>query len=241
MTKELLRSIYPRLCPGCRKVLPPDLTVCPDCARRFKHIEPPFCYKCGRHVEHDEDLLCSECAKKEHHYDRGYATFAYDNFMRQAMSDFKFNGMRENCLFFIKETVTAYKAAILEFAPQAIVPVPVHKTKRLFRGYNQAEVLAEELSKELGIPTVGDLLVRVRKTGASKKLDSRRRRINLQGAFACNTSKYSDTIIKTKFKKVLLVDDIYTTGSTMERCTLTLKSAGVLQVGILSISIGSVL
>lgn len=241
MTKNILRSVYPRMCPGCREVLPPDLTVCPKCERKFTKIYPPCCFKCGRHIQNEEELICSECAKKSHHYDRGFAVFRYDSFMRQAMSDFKFNGMRENCLFFIKQTVELQGGAILDYSPDVIVPVPVHRSKLAFRGYNQAEVLARELSLQLGIPTVTDLLVRTRRTDASKKLNSRQRRVNLDRAFICNTQKYTDNFVKSKFKKVLLMDDIYTTGSTMDRCTLALKDAGVSEVGILSISIGSVL
>lgn len=158
--------------------------------------------------------------------------------MKQSMSDFKFNGCRENSEFYVSETLRLYSDAITRFNPDALVPVPVHISRKRLRGYNQAEVIAAGISGKTGIPMLNDLLYRRKKTVAQKVLNSEKRLENLKEAFTCDEAPYSYEDINIRFGRVLLVDDIYTTGSTMEGCTLALKKAGVREVGILSIASG---
>ena len=101
-------------------------------------------------------------------------------------------------------------------APDAVVPVPVHKSKYRERGYNQAEILANGIGKRLGIPVMPDFLVRSKKTLPQKQLSDKERLKNLQEAFMVN--KKAGCCLSMP-AKVLLVDDIYTTGSTIEACT----------------------
>ena len=114
---------------------------------------------------------------------------------------------------------------------EAIIPVPLHPSKKRKRGFNQAEILARELSEQTGIPVYTDVLFRIRKTSPQKMLGPGERKANLKGAFA----------VSAKWKacrNVLLIDDIYTTGSTIERCAGMLKKAGTENVWFLTISIG---
>ena len=112
-----------------------------------------------------------------------------------------------------------------------IMPVPLHPSRKRMRGYNQAEILAAELSIRTGIPLRNNALFRIKKTVPQKELDDEGRRRNLMGAFGVST----DWI---PCRNVLLIDDIYTTGSTVERCAKMLKKAGVQNVYFLTISIG---
>lgn len=237
-TKEILRMVFPRRCPGCGDVIAADSLVCSRCDRAFVRVSPPFCMRCGRHVEDETQELCSECMTKEHSYSCGIAVFEYDGLMKKSMSNFKFNGWRENSEFYVNEAVLLASERIKAFKPDAIIPVPIHSSKRAARGFNQTEVIAESLGMALGIPVVKDFLLRTRKTGAMKKLDLESRKTNLGSAFSCNIQKYPIDDVKRNYKRVFLLDDIYTTGSTMQCCTSTLKESGVATVGIISIAIG---
>lgn len=237
MIGAFLRAVYPRRCPCCRGVIAADMLICPDCRDAFKTIDPPFCLKCGRHVREDAEY-CEECLEKDHGYSMGVSVFVYDSRMKRSMSDFKFNGWRENADYYVAETIRLRHREIREFEPDILVPVPVHKSKRAFRGYNQAELLADGIGKALGIRVVNDLLIRNKKTRAQKTLGQENRSANLMQAFVCDTGKYSQELIARSFRKVMIVDDIYTTGSTMEACTRVLRAAGVGRVGILSIAAG---
>ncbi|MCR5321896.1 MAG: ComF family protein [Lachnospiraceae bacterium] len=238
MYSAFLRSLFPRKCPCCRGAIRPDMLICPECRDVFKHIQPPYCLKCGRHVE-EEDEYCRECASKDHGYTAGIAVFEYDSRMKRSMSDFKFNGWRENGEYYVQEALKYHADDILRFGPYALIPVPIHKSKRAYRGYNQAEIIADGIGEALNISVVKDLLVRNKKTSAQKTLGQESRSANLKSAFSCNTDRYDEESIGRLFPRVMLIDDIYTTGATMEGCTRALMSAGVQQVGILSIAAGS--
>ena len=238
MLNEVLRSGYPRLCPGCRDVIAPDMLVCGICADRFRTVKAPWCMKCGRHIEDGETEFCDECQQREHRYSAGFAAFVYDDIMRKAMSDLKFNGVSENADYFADVCVKVCSERIELFKPDVLVPVPIHPSKLLSRGYNQAQLISDRMSEKLRIPALNDLLVRNRKTRALKTLDSRARAENLRHAFTCDLGKYSREDIVGGIRRVLLVDDIYTTGTTMECCTEALLDAGVREVAILSVAIG---
>ncbi len=214
------------------------MLICPECRDAFKKIRPPYCIKCGRHVNDDTEY-CEECRSKDHGYSNGISVFVYDAGMKRSMSDFKFHGWKENADYYVDEVLRSHAGDITGFAPDILVPVPIHRSKRALRGYNQAELLAEGIGRALGIGVVNDLLIRNRKTVAQKTLGQENRSANLKKAFACNTAKYSESIIARSFRKVMIVDDIYTTGSTMEACTRILLDAGVARVGILSVAAGA--
>ena len=134
-------------------------------------------------------------------------------------------------MLFAREMAVYYGKWISSKKIEAIIPVPLHPSKKRKRGFNQAEILARELSEQTGIPVYTDVLFRIRKTSPQKMLGPGERKANLKGAFA----------VSAKWKacrNVLLIDDIYTTGSTIERCAGMLKKAGTENVWFLTISIG---
>lgn len=111
--------------------------------------------------------------------------------------------------------------------------MPLHKTKLNERGFNQAYLLARGISKSVGIPVVENYLLRSHKTKAQKRLNDRERANNLQGAFTVNP-----TYSFASYSKVMLVDDIYTTGSTIDACAEVLLQTGVTEVDFFSLTIG---
>jgi len=119
---------------------------------------------------------------------------------------------------------------------EGLVPVPIHKSKYRERGYNQAEVLAKGIGRELNIPVLSDLLIRNKKTLPQKQLSDKERLNNLREAFEYN-STYAEKL-RRQPDRLMLVDDIYTTGSTIEACTNVLKQNGVSYVYFITLCIG---
>lgn len=238
MAGKISRLLYPRRCPVCSQVIPDDLLICPGCEGRLKKVKPPTCIRCGRHISDSEAEYCSECLDKGHSYSFGLAVFEYDALMKQSMSDFKFNGRVDNGEYFASEAVKLYRDSILRFAPDALVPVPIHASRRRRRGYNQSELLADYIGKKLGIPVIKDMLFRRKRTSFQKLLGKSSRAQNLSKAFGFNSGAYNINKINSRYKRVMIVDDIYTTGSTLESCSRTLLRNGVSEVGFICICIG---
>lgn len=147
------------------------------------------------------------------------------------MYRFKDGGRREYAAFYAKESERLFGKWIEQKGVEVIVPVPVHKNKKRKRGYNQAEVYAKELGKLTHIPVDTKLLLRVIDTLPQKKLNDKERKKNLKKAFKIGRDG-------VQWKKVLLVDDIYTTGSTADAASEILKEEGIENIYILSVTIG---
>ena len=151
--------------------------------------------------------------------------------VKSGILEFKYAGKRNKAAFFARELVKRRGREIMEVSPEVLIPVPIHKSRMKKRGYNQALLLAKELSRYTGIPVDDNILKRVTKTLPQKKLGNAERQNNIKSAFI-STSKI------VKYKKVMLVDDIYTSGATIEACTGVLMQKGVSEVYYTSICIG---
>jgi len=160
----------------------------------------------------------------------------YDKYTKFSMTQFKYHNKREFSTFYIQEALRLHLDTFSSLSIQAIIPVPIHEKKKKERGYNQAELLANTLSNYLSIPTFSSILIRSVYTTPQKELSPRERLSNLSQAFYVNPDfQASCHFLKT----VLLVDDIYTTGATLEACTRILKKYGVETVYTLCICIGA--
>ena len=217
-------SLFPRRCPVCGEIVsPPGWQVCRGCFPKLPFVEPPVCMKCGKSLEDAAEAYCSDCASREKSFEYGVALLHYDDIMRRAVSQIKYNNRREYIRPFAKMFWMRWGRTIAEMEADCLVPVPLHKARYRKRGFNQAELLARELGALSGIPVRTDILFRERKTEAQKELTPDQRIRNLQKAFRADPEK-------TDVSSVILVDDIYTTGSTAEACTRALKEAGVRKV-----------
>lgn len=166
---------------------------------------------------------------------KGTALWRYDEQMKKVMAAFKYNGCSEDAKIFAEEFSRFRGGQIHTWGPEVIVPVPLHWRRRWFRGYNQAECLALELGNVMRIPVRTDILMRTRYTKPQKVLDDKERRQNLQEAF-CVPDKIRDVV--RSFQRVLLVDDIYTTGATIESCASVLHECGVREIYFACLCIG---
>lgn len=198
---------------------------------RLHPVTEPLCKKCGKPLSVREAEYCPDCERKKHFYTRGRAALEYDSLMRESIGRFKYNNRREYGNFYVQELLDICGPAVRSWNVDLLIPIPLHKSRRRKRGFNQAELIAKGLGRELGIPVSANCLLRTRKTSPQKELNDQERKNNLKNAF--QVVDYD-----VKFKKVLLIDDIYTTGSTIDAAASVLLESGVEKVYFLSISIG---
>lgn len=229
----LLSVLFPRRCPVCEEIVSPrGALICPDCERQLHFLTEPTCQICGREILADDAELCESCKRHRFLFKRSIALVAYDDVAARSISRIKYTGAREFLDYYGREAVRRRGDELRRMQIDAIVPVPVHPSRKRKRGYNQATVLAEVMGAELGVPVYEAALCRRKKTAASKELNAAERLKNLMSAFYAGP-------IPQDLRRVLLVDDIFTTGATMESCTRTLLAAGVEEVYCFALAIRS--
>lgn len=237
MIQAILDIIYPVRCPICTEiVIPKGNFICSSCKEKLPYVREPKCMKCGKPIDFMEKEYCSDCQRKRYHYDKGYALWVYNEALKHSIARYKYHSKKEYAKFYIQEMLQLYGDKIIQLAPDVIVPVPIHRSKRLERGYNQADILAKGIGKTLNIPVISDLIIRNKKTLPQKKLSGAERLRNLSEAFQLN--ERAALCYNKNIKRVLLVDDIYTTGSTIEACTIVLKEYGIEEVYFIVLCIG---
>ncbi len=237
MLDALLDILYPRRCPVCSEIIDcrGELS-CMDCRTKLIPVAEPKCSRCGKPIESEQKEYCYDCERRKHYFERGFSLWLYNQDMQKSMAAFKYKGRQEYAAFYIDELLKKYGKAMKDISPDVLVPVPIHRNKKLIRGYNQAEVLADRLGERLHIPVLSELLIRTKETLPQKELNDRERFRNISEAFAFSHKERSR--YKHKLQRVLLVDDIYTTGSTIDACAKILKANGIDEVYFASICIG---
>lgn len=231
---ELLSNwIYPRVCPLCGDVLKPGAgRVCEMCRPMIEYPMDPVCLRCGCEIPDGEEALCEDCTRRPKSYLQGFPAMKYRYPLDESLAAFKYHNQRTFADFYAAEIVRRHGKCILSLGIEALVPIPIHKKKMQKRGYNQAELLADALGAALEIPVDAGLLVRSANTEPQKTLDPIQRERNLKMAFQCTEKS-------VHYKKVMLVDDIYTTGATIEACTKSLHAAGIPDIYYTSAAIGA--
>ncbi len=228
--KKLIKAFFPDVCPNCNKVIG-EVGLCKDCKEAFKYLKQPICGACGRTMSED-GYLCDECKKIKHYFKRNVSVFEYRGDIKESIYRFKYGNMRCYAEFFGAEAVKKYGKLLKTWKIDAIVPVPMYKGKQRKRGYNQAEEFALALGRASGINVDSKLLIRSKDTVPMKTLSKQQRYENLKKAFVVNKKRQ-------KYKRVLVVDDIFTTGSTIDACAKVLRQNGVEIVYGLCIASGS--
>jgi competence protein ComFC len=209
-----LNLLFPQRCLGCGEE---GEILCRSCLNSALRIMPPICPKCGK--PQSSGVLCPRCVNWKTDLDGIRSPFRFDGVIREAIHQFKYKNIR---------TLSAPLANLLKdyyflnsIPTQALVPVPLHSKRLKERGYNQAELLAQELGKLLHFPVIIDCLVRDSYILPQAKTSSaEERHKNVKDAFSCRSSKLTGI-------QVLLIDDVSTSGSTLDACAAALKSSGV--------------
>ena len=224
--------LFPRRCPVCHEIVEdPGELACDICKTRLLRVRAPWCQRCGKPLISHGQEYCGDCIRKNHMFRKGRAAFVYDETMRRSIAKFKYGGRQEYAVFYADEILKTCAREVLGWKAEVLIPVPLHPVRRRKRGYNQAELLAKELSIKSGIPMDSKLLIRTKNTHAQKDLSDQERRANLKQAF----SVWGKQI---PYKNIILVDDIYTTGSTMDEAAAVLKECGAEMIYFLCISVG---
>ena len=208
----------------------PGERICAECLGKMKLLTPPWCMRCGRKVQEGEEY-CRDCREKRHAFDRGRALYEYAD-AAASIYRFKYAGRREYAAFFGEEIAEYLGDFIRQVKPDGIVPIPLHRRRYARRGYNQAELLAKETGRRLGIPVYPEMLVRVRNTVPQKKLNPQERQNNLKKAFNIGRND-------VKLKVILVFDDIYTTGSTIDEAARALREAGAEKIYFITLACGA--
>lgn len=225
----LLDYIYPPRCPVCGRVSPDG--ICAACRKKITPVGETFCLKCGKPLDQEEQEYCSDCERKKHYFDAGRSLFSYQGDMRRSLYRLKYGNKREYAAVYGREMAKRQGRWIHQMGITLILPVPLHRSRKRQRGYNQAALLARELGRCIGIPVREDLLFRKKKTAPLKTLTGQARRESLRGAFGV-----SEWI--SAQERILLVDDIYTTGSTADAAALSLKKCGCRKVFVITVATG---
>ena len=227
--------IFPSRCPMCDEVLGlEEDKICNACLSLLPFIKEPTCMKCGKQLDDKEEEYCQDCSRRGKHFVRGYPLFNYIEPVSSSLQRFKYGGREEYAEYYGRALREHAGEHLIKNGVQALVPVPIHKRRYITRGYNQAELIARALSEETGIPVRTDMIIRTENTKPQKDLDDLAREENLVRAFA--PGRMNSVVPEC----VCIVDDIYTTGSTIEACTNVVMAAGVKRVYYVSVAIGRV-
>lgn len=224
--------IFPPRCPVCNEIISEGgRLICSECEDNISYVEEPYCMKCGKPVPADDIEYCNDCISKKHKYEEGRAALLYDEYMSRSIYRFKYKGVKEYSRFYGALLYERYKEKIISWNCDAIIPVPIHKKRMKKRGFNQAALIAKELSKHIKLPVYENYVIRKNTTEVQKNLSQKEREKNLKKAFIIKENN-------VKLSTVLIVDDIYTTGSTIDSVAECLKENGVARVYFLSLCIG---
>lgn len=235
---NLLELVYPSgiYCISCGRPIQNSLpyALCPVCVRSMKWANRETCSICGKALPvRGERGICRDCDTYPRSFDRGFACTEYGRMEREILHRFKY---KDRDYYAEKLAVLMYERIGSErLEEDMLIPVPMYKPKEKRRGYNQAALLAVSLAEKLGKPCRKDLLVRVRDTKPMSGLSAGERRENLNGVFRVAEGREKELFDKT----ILLVDDIFTTGSTADACSLALKGAGAARVYVVVFSAGT--
>ena len=228
--KALLDLLLPSFCLACDKPLGtlPELLFCPECLERLRFIESPLCPCCGRVylVAPGGDHHCGTCLATPYHFSRARAIFLYQEPLKEVIHRFKYQGKTACLPSFARFARNLPQLGEVQGADW-IVPVPLHPTRLQERGFNQALLLAKAFPEAA---LAREAVVRTRHTAPQVGLNPKERQANVKGAFAVPDPA------QVKGKSVLLIDDLYTTGSTVKECARVLRRAGASRVEVLTVA-----
>ena len=218
-----LNLLFPQFCVGCGKE---GSFLCNSCLQSLPHIEPPVCSRCGR--PQTEGEFCRNCRDWQADIDGIRAPFRFDGVIRTAILQLKYRNLRA-----IAPALAQLMSEYLINNPldsDILIPVPLHDKRLRERGYNQSTLLANELGALMNLPVDETSLIREKYVLPQARTTSvEERRANVAGVFSCKGDGLQD-------KRVLLIDDVATSGATMNACAAVLKSVGILSVWGLSLA-----
>jgi|LSQX01.3.fsa_nt_gb competence protein ComFC len=223
-----LDFIYPRIyCVCCGERLEKRAVhgICDNCCEAMPFIHDPRCHVCGKPAP-EESETCPECRYHNHEYDRALAVFEYSATIRELIHRFKYN--KE---YTLSRTFGYFMTELLMecgWTADMIIPVPLHKNRLKSRGFNQSALLGDYLSQRINIPCEEDILIRSIDTKTQTGFHRQDRLKNLKNAFTVICPE------KVEGRNILLVDDVHTTGATVDSCSKELRRAGAGKIYVIT-------
>jgi len=219
---QFLDLLFPPRCVGCGRV---GAWLCADCLDQIPRVEPPFCTRCGDKAT--DDGLCARCQTSPLQIDCIRSAVYFEGTLRQAVHWLKYRGRTA-----LAQPMGGLLAEYWMQHPMpadVVVPVPLHADRLRERGYNQAALLAREMAGRAGLAMDEQTLTRQRSTSPQTELDAKQRKQNVHDAFRCSGEGLAG-------KQVLLIDDVCTTGATLEACAVALCAGGARSVQALTLA-----
>ena len=211
----VLDLVYPPHCVICRTA--GDGYLCGECMEKIVLIEPPVCRKCGAPCE---AYICDECRDREYAFECARSAGIFEDVLREAIHAFKYRKLIVMADPLAEIMARTYPSTGFARSVDLIVPIPIHHSRMLERGFNQSEELALGLAKRIGLPVETGVLCKTKNTKHQVALPFDLRATNVIGSFAVNGAE------KIRGKRVLLVDDVFTTGSTLNEAARVLLASG---------------
>jgi ComF family protein len=226
----LLNAVLPPQCLACSTVVDTPGHLCGSCFGRFTFITPPHCGICGLPLDQTvtDDLICGACVVERPAYGQARAAFIYDEHSRPLVLKLK-HGDRTDMAAHLAKWLQRSGREVLE-AADVLIPVPLHRWRLLMRAYNQSALLAHAVGKLSGKKVVADGLIRTKSTPPQGGLSRKERRRNVAKAFSVRRPA------DIEGKRVLLIDDVLTSGATANACAITLMHAGAAGVDVLALA-----
>ncbi|HEY3908687.1 MAG TPA: ComF family protein [Stellaceae bacterium] len=228
--RVLVDIVLPPRCLHCGETIEDPEVLCGRCWGGITFFAPPWCAGCGLPFAHPmgEDAVCADCARERRHWDRARAVLRYDKNSRGLILGLKHADHTHLAGAFGRWMHRA-GGEVLGGA-NLVLPVPLHWTRLARRRYNQAALLAHAIRSAGGPPVAADWLVRHRRTPSQGHLGPGARERNVRGAFALRSGR------EVAGKRLVLIDDVMTTGATVDECARVLKRAGAASVGVLTLA-----
>ncbi|MCL4558801.1 MAG: ComF family protein [Deltaproteobacteria bacterium] len=229
---RLLHIFFPPACLVCGKETEQP-GICDDCKGRLTYIRPPFCTKCGRPFASDSGIshICHDCIKGRNRFVAARAVFEYSGDIVRLIQRFKFGDRVDLSSYLSDELLGLYDAHLSSKGIAAIIPVPLSVRRLKHRSYNQTRLLAAGLSGKLSVPMYQDVLEKIKETPPQSRLSAKERHENVKHAYRA-ADRHA-----LRGRPVLLVDDVITTGATVNACVSALRKAGIRRVYVLALAL----
>jgi ComF family protein len=235
----LLNFVFPLDCKICEKPIRESkgYSICEDCFKTIELIERPYCAKCGKPLiptdffKQNREILCLDCKRKKYSFEFSRSTGIYDKVLKKCIHLFKYYGEKKLAKPLGKLMVDSLvKNDEFKRKIDLIIPVPLHRNDLKKRGFNQSVLLGKVTGDYLSIPVRENVLVKKKLTPFQVNLSKKERKINILGAFSVEKPE------EIKGKNILILDDVFTTGATVEECTKELMKARAKNIFVLTLA-----